>query len=182
MICFTIDGLTPCLKNLESGEIVETEVIRIKRKSFLSKFNSKTGWVVDWKDLVDENEVYALVIKGSVDVQGLIALRGESQSQTVYIQWAVVSPENNIWMYGNKKYLGVGGHLFAIAVAKSMQFGYNGVVYGDASDDDIYKYYVDEFCATPIYSHVFPRRFIIFDDAAKRLSEVYHFDWREFEM
>ena len=96
MICFTIDGLTPCLKNLESGEIVETEVIRIKRKSFLSKFNSKTGWVVDWKDLVDENEVYALVIKGSVDVQGLIALRGESQSQAVYIQWAVVSPENNI--------------------------------------------------------------------------------------
>ncbi len=36
MICFDVDELTPCLKDLSTGENVETEVIRIRRKSFLS--------------------------------------------------------------------------------------------------------------------------------------------------
>ena len=41
MICIQIDELTPCLTNTETGEIMETEVIQIKRKSFLSKYNEK---------------------------------------------------------------------------------------------------------------------------------------------
>ena len=51
MINVIIDELTPCLVDTSTGEIVETEVIRIKRKSFLSKYNSKTGWYVYWADL-----------------------------------------------------------------------------------------------------------------------------------
>ena len=43
MIPFMIDSLTPCLKNVLTGDIVETEVVRVKRKSFLSKFNERTG-------------------------------------------------------------------------------------------------------------------------------------------
>ena len=39
MVCVTIDELTRCLKNTLTGDVVETEVIRIRRKSFLSKFN-----------------------------------------------------------------------------------------------------------------------------------------------
>lgn len=46
MLCVEIDELTPCLTDNESGEIVETEVIRVKRKSFLSKYNKATGWYV----------------------------------------------------------------------------------------------------------------------------------------
>ena len=51
MICFRIDELTPCLKNVETGEIYETEVIELRRKSFLSKFNKRTGWYVNWETL-----------------------------------------------------------------------------------------------------------------------------------
>ena len=51
MICFRIDELTPCLKNVETGEIYETEVIELRRKSFLSKFNKRTGWYVNWGKL-----------------------------------------------------------------------------------------------------------------------------------
>lgn len=40
-----IDGFTPCLKDNLTGEVVNTEVIRIRRKSFLGKFNRKSGWV-----------------------------------------------------------------------------------------------------------------------------------------
>ena len=41
-----IDDFTPCLKDNLTGEVVNTEVIRIRRKSFLSKFNRKSGWYV----------------------------------------------------------------------------------------------------------------------------------------
>lgn len=50
MINVYIDEFTPCLKESETGDILETEVIRIKRKSFLSKFNKKNGWYINWSN------------------------------------------------------------------------------------------------------------------------------------
>ncbi len=67
--------MTPCLKDAETGEIVDTEVIRIRRSSFLRKYNRKNGWYVNWNELLKENEIYALVIHGSVNIQGLLAVR-----------------------------------------------------------------------------------------------------------
>ena len=40
MINVMIDEFTPCLKDARTGELVQTEVIQIKRKSFLKKYNS----------------------------------------------------------------------------------------------------------------------------------------------
>ena len=57
MINVMIDEFTPCLKDAKTGELVQTEVIRIKRKSFLRKYNKKNGWYVNWESLLDENEV-----------------------------------------------------------------------------------------------------------------------------
>lgn len=37
-IAVWIDEIVPCLKDNRTGEIVETEVVRIRRKSFLSKY------------------------------------------------------------------------------------------------------------------------------------------------
>ena len=48
MIAFKIDELTPCLTDALTGETFQTEVVELKRKSFLSKFNPETGWYVDW--------------------------------------------------------------------------------------------------------------------------------------
>ena len=55
-------------KDARTGELVQTEVIRIKRKSFLKKYNKKNGWYTNWESLADENEIYALVVEGSVDI------------------------------------------------------------------------------------------------------------------
>lgn len=44
MINVLIDEFTPCLKDSKTGELVQTEVIRIRRKSFLKKYNKKNGW------------------------------------------------------------------------------------------------------------------------------------------
>ena len=83
MICVDIDQLTPCLQDTLTGEMVETEVIRIRRKSFLQKFNKKNGWYTSWTDLIPTDEVYALVIKGTVDIQGLVAVRNDAEMQAV---------------------------------------------------------------------------------------------------
>ena len=45
----------------------------VKRKTFLRKYNQRNGWYVNWADLLDEAEIYALVVEGSVDIQGLVA-------------------------------------------------------------------------------------------------------------
>ena len=105
MITFEIDELVPCLKNVETGEIVETEVIKIVRKSILSKYNKRTGWYVNWAELSKVAEIYALVIKGTYDVQGMIAIKYEEEMQAVHIVWACVSPENNIAEYKKKNIL-----------------------------------------------------------------------------
>lgn len=77
MINVYIDEYIPCLKNVQNGELVQTEVIRIRRKSFLKKYNKRNGWYTNWENLLNEHEVYALVVEGTVDIQGLIAIAPE---------------------------------------------------------------------------------------------------------
>ena len=36
-------------------------------------YNKKNGWYTNWDQLIDDNEVYALVVEGSVDIQGLVS-------------------------------------------------------------------------------------------------------------
>jgi hypothetical protein len=43
MLTVRIDELTPCLKDNNTGELIDTEVIRIRRTSFLQKYNKKNG-------------------------------------------------------------------------------------------------------------------------------------------
>lgn len=143
MITLTIDEIIPCLRNVETGEIYETEVIQLTRKSFLSKFNRNTGWYVNWSKFDSTTEIYALVLKGTVDIQGLIAIRYDEEAKAVHLVWACASPDNNIWQYGRQKYSGVGGHLFAIASELSVKKGFDGYVYGEAIDEELYNYYIN---------------------------------------
>lgn len=94
MICIEIDELVPCLTDNETGEIVETEVIRIKRKSFLSKYNERTKWYINWAELLKQNEIYAIVLKGTVAIQGLVAIRSDADMQAVFVSWMVATPQN----------------------------------------------------------------------------------------
>lgn len=163
MIPFIIDSLTPCLKNVQTGDIVETEVIRVKRKSFLQKFNEHTGWYVNWSKFDDETEIYALVIKGTVDIQGLIAVTDDVQSNAV------------------KVYEGVGGHLFAIAMNISVQRGHGGCVHAVAMDNEILKHYVDVFDAI-VVGIMHPFHFVIEEESAKKIMEVYKYEWSDDEL
>ena len=57
MVTVWIDELTPCIKDFFTGDIIETEVVQITRKSYLSKYNTKSRWYVNWGELLKENEV-----------------------------------------------------------------------------------------------------------------------------
>lgn len=179
MITFIFDEMVPCLKDAETGEIYETEVIRLVRKSFLAKYNSKTGWYVNWSKFDKDTEIYALVLKGTVDIQGLVAIRYDADAQCVYLVWGCTAPQNNVWKYGKQKYIGVGGHLFAIAAELFVKHGYDGFVYGDAMDREIYQYYVDQFHAVPLPSSEHQYRFMLSDDATQKIREVYDYAWSD---
>lgn len=179
MITFKIDELSPCLKNVETGEFYETEVIRLRRKSFLSNFNKKTGWYVNWSEFADEIEIYALVLKGTTDIQGLIALSYDDCAKAVYVHWGCTAPQNNVWQYGEQKFSGVGGHLFAIAGELSVKHGYDGFVYGEAMDKDLYNYYIEEFHALPLPPRNNPFCFMLSDEATQQIREVYDYEWTD---
>lgn len=179
MITVLIDEFTPCLKNTQTGEIVETEVVRLRRTSFLSKYNKRTGWYVNWSKFHDGAEIYALVIKGTVDIQGMIALEDAPQSKAVHILWAVAAPQNNIYRYGKKQYAGVGGHLFAIAGNRSVRLGYGGLVYGEAMNQEIMNHYIDNYGAE-FFPYGFPKhpyRIIIDTEAMAKIREEYTYEY-----
>ena len=179
MITFRIDEFSPCLKEVSTGEIYDTEVVRIKRKSFLSKFNKKTGWYVNWSQFPAGTEIYALVLKGTVDIQDLVAISYDYDARAVYISWGCTAPENNVWEYGQKRFSGVGGHLFAIASDLSEKAGFDGFVVAEAMDEKLYEYYISEFGALPLPPLNNPYRFMLSDRMAQKLREVYDYEWTE---
>lgn len=181
MICISIDELVPCLKDSTTGEFVETEVVRIRRKSFLQKFNSKNGWYVNWSALTPKNEVYALVIKGTVDIQGLVAVEDNTDYDAVYIAWAVAAPFNNPEYCEQKKYVGVGGHLLAIAAERSMALGHEGFLTGFCRNEDILQHFVKEYGAVPIRM-LQEHQIAFYPDAAQRIREVYDYEWTDEEL
>ena len=180
MITFIVDEFTPCLREIETGNLYDTEVVTVKRKSFLTRFNERTGWYVNWSRFSEDTAVYALLLSGTTDVQGMIAIQYDHESKAVHVLWACTAPHNNVYQYGRQKYVGVGGHLLAIASDLSLKAGFDGFIYGEAADKELYDYYCREFNAMPLPSLVSnPYRFMLTDTATKVLRETYTYEWTD---
>ncbi|MEG1869079.1 MAG: phage minor head protein, partial [Clostridiales bacterium] len=112
-----IDEFTPCLQDRLTGKIMQTEMSAYKPKT--KEFEN---WNFDWtKPETFGFEVYALTLEGDSHVQGLIALKDESDNAAIHIDIVETAPHN----FGSQgKYKGVGGHLFAFAGKKSIDAGY----------------------------------------------------------
>ena len=181
MICVEIDELTPCLKKAETGELFDTEVIRIKRKSFLQKYNKQNGWYVNWSDLATNYEVYALVLKGTVEIQGLVAMKYNDEAQATFVDWMVANPKSNPQKAEAKEFIGIGGHLFAIAVDKSLEYGTNGEFYGFAANQKLLEHYEKSFNAIYVGA-LHDYHFIIPEEEALKIKEEYNYDWTDDEL
>lgn len=156
-----IDKLTDCLVDRSTEEIVETEYI--KRASKIKKIDY-SGWKFNWSTTEKNGyDIYELFVKGNPNVQGRISLKIDGGVANVDI--VETAPHN----FGhNGKYEGVGGHLFAIACKISLENGCDGVVAFD-SKSDLVEYYKKELNAIEIY----PRRMVIFEEAAQILLDKY---------
>ena len=142
MLNVWIDDLTPCLKDNETGDFVQTEVIRIRRKSFLLK-----------------------------RMEGILI--GPSCCRSMrYTQ-------NNKLLCDNPKYSGVGGHLFAIAADKSVEYGFGGTIVGYAANMDLVNHYCSVFKAEHI-AMLHPDA--IYEEEAAELREVYDYEWTDEEI
>ena len=83
---------------------------------------------------------------------------------------------NNCW-WTYKKYTGVGGHLFAIAVQDSIDKGYGGYIYAFAKNPDLVKHYCKKDGLNGVHIGGLHPFCVIWDE--KRAMEIrrkYNFD------
>ncbi|MBR7132039.1 MAG: hypothetical protein IKD04_00750 [Clostridia bacterium] len=160
-----IDGFTPCLIETSSGKIVDTEYSLVTTK------NTKlSGWNFNWSDSgLKNSEIYKLTLKGDDKIQGLVALNDFKKDNAVYVKLAESAPHN---IGQNKLYDGVGGHLFAIAIKKSLERGYGGFVFMDAKNIELVKHYQKTLGAVHI-GGAHPYRMYIDGDNAQKILDYY---------
>lgn len=131
------------------------------------------GWNFDWahKSLRD-SEIYKLTRKGDMEIQGLVAIESDPKNLCYHLSLAESAPHN---LGSSKLYEGVGGHLFAVAVQKSLDAGYGGFIYFEAKNAELVKHYTEKFGAQWIGR---PHQYsmIIDEDAARTLIKAYTLD------
>jgi hypothetical protein len=171
-----IDEMVPCLCVAETGEEKETVAYRVYQKD-LKGYNKRTGWYTNWHTMPFDVEVYALAVKDEQGIQGLLAIKDDKDADAALLCWGCTAPCNNKLLTDSPKYIGVGGHLFAIAADLSVKWGHGGAMYGQASNSKLVRHYVEKFNAMRIRGAE-SRYFMIDEDEAGKIMEEYDYEWR----
>lgn len=171
-----IDEIVPCLKDTVTGEMKETVVFKIESRSYLKQYTEQNGWQINWIELPADVEVYELALKDTKEIQGLVAVKNDVNSRAAFLHWACTAPQNNKHDFGKQKYSGVGGHLFAIAADKSVQWGYEGAMHGFALNKELLEHYIETFNAE-FLGMLHDYQFFINEINAKKLLGVYNYEW-----
>jgi len=162
-----IDKLTPCLIEVATGNVLQT-VFSIATKNDLTDLK-KEGWLFDWSaDELRNTNIYKLMIKDDIIIQGLVS--AEVVRGAVYVHLAESAPHN---LPPNKKYEGVGGHLFAIAMKLSTVNGFGGYVFFNAKNMKLVEHYVEMLGATRVPSRIHEYRMEVFEEVAQGIIERY---------
>ena len=137
-ISIEIDILTPCLRRLRDGKLVNTYFV----EGCPSKKELK-DWEFDWNlEVRKGNTIMQLYAEGDSRLQGLVSTRIRKDAFAVDINLVESAPMNNPHnkKYIQKEYEGVGGHLFAEAIRQSYEAGYGGFVIFTAKSNLIDHY------------------------------------------
>ena len=161
-----IDQFSPCLMDTDSGALVDTVFSKISPK----EFHNLHGWAFDWTDsALRQDEIYKLSVVGSTSIEGLVAIQYLTRDRAVYVRLAESAPHNR---GPAKRYLGVGGHLFAIAARKSVEAGFGGFFFMDAKNLELVHHYQEALGAVWLgMPHEY--RMLVEEDAAARLLDIY---------
>ena len=166
-IAVIIDRMPPCLVEIATGQVYQT-TFSVANSEDIRNLQS-IGWNFDWtdNDLAYCN-VYKLQVADDDEIQGLVA--AEIVRGAVYIHLAESAPHNQV---PSKKYDGVGGHLFAIAVKLSLAMGFGGYVYFDAKNQELADHYINALGARLLRTRIHDYRMEIDEDNAQILIEKY---------
>jgi hypothetical protein len=162
-----IDRFVACLEDRE-GNVLKTEPVRLAAKD-LKGFTRRSGWYINWEKEARSMEVYGLRLVGGTEIQGLISLVDDPANNSVRLGWVTAAPWNQ-GKLGDRRYIGVGGHMFAIAAQRSVDLGYNGYMWGTAKTEYLAKYYERKLGAERLGNSY---RISIDEAAAKALIEKY---------
>ena len=161
---FVIDKLTNSVENTSTGEVFNTEIVRLTLKDL--KQIHKAEWQFDWTKEIKDNtkEVYKLTTaNNSTIIQGLISIEDKQDHIFMHLIESAKFNKNK-----NKVYLGVPGNLVAYACKVSVDKGYQGFLAFDAKTALI-KHYTESLYAT----HFRELRMFIETNAAMRLISQY---------
>lgn len=161
---FEIDKLTNSIENLATGEVFDTEIVKLS--SIDIKQIKKADWQFNWhKELKDESkDVYKLTtVNNPTIIQGLLSI--EDKQDHIFMHLIESAKFNK---GKGKIYLGVPGNLVAFACKISVDKGYEGFLAFDAKTSLI-KHYQESLWAT----HFRGQRMYIQTSAALRLISQY---------
>ena len=162
-----IDKMTPCLVEVATGKVHQT-TFSIAKTVDLNNLQANK-WLFDWSDSnLAYCNVYKLQVEEDEEIQGLVA--AEVVRGAVYVHLAESAPYNQM---PNKKYEGVGGHLFAIAIKLSLAMGFGGYVYFEAKNQKLADHYVNSFGARLLRTRLHEYRMEIDEDMAHTLIDKY---------
>ena len=164
MIDIEIDRLTNSIENTFSGDIFDTEIIRVFSKDI--KQIKTIDWQFNWREQLkyNERETYKLVVRNNQKIiQGLISL--SDQGDHIYMHLIESAKFNKGKM---KVYTGVPGNLVAFACKLSFDKGYEGYLAFDAKTI-LVRHYQETLYAT----HFKGTKMIIETPAALRLINQY---------
>ncbi len=169
-----IDKLVPCLEDTSTGNLVDSVVRKMSRTDLLN-YNESNSWLIDWHSMSFTNDIYGVFVKGKSTPEGMIALKKDEGF--MYISFMCVAPYNNKHLLNGTppKYEGLGGHLFAIAIKKSVEAGFGGFVVGVAKNKKLLNHYVTKYGAEYIpFNKTY--RFAIYGKAAINIVRYYNYE------
>jgi hypothetical protein len=161
---FFIDKLTNSIENTLTGEVFDTEIVRMATKNL--KEIKRAEWDFDWiKEIKDKSkEVYKLTtVNNPTIIQGLVSIEDKQDHIFMHLIESTKFNKNK-----DKVYLGVPGNLVAYACKVSVDKGYQGFLAFDAKTALI-KHYQESLYAT----HFRGLRIFIETKAAIRLISHY---------
>jgi len=162
-----IDKLTPCLVEIATGDVLQT-VFSLAAEDDISGLKEK-GWLFDWSDeALQKTNIYKLMIKDDDVVQGLVS--AEVIRGAVYVHLAESAPHN---LPPNKKYEGVGGHLFAIAMKLSLSNGFGGYIFMDAKNQKLVDHYIEKLGARRVSTRYHTHRLEVSEENAVKVINKY---------
>ena len=161
---FIIDKLTNSIENTSTGEVFDTEIVKLTLLDI--KQIKKSVWQFDWHNELNDltKEVYKLTtVNNPTIMQGLLSI--EDKQDHIFMHLIESAKFNR---GKNKVYFGIPGNLVAFACKVSVDKGYEGFLAFDAKSALI-KHYEQTLHAT----HFRAQRMFIETSAALRLISQY---------